>query len=134
MSALLVRAALEVALAAMTPTLATAYENAPYTPVVGTPFQRVTMLFATPDNPEFGSLYTEQGFLQVDLSYPLNAGPGDASARAELIRSTFTRGATFIASAVKVHVTRTPEIMPGRVEADRYVVPVRIPFHAHIGG
>jgi hypothetical protein len=72
--------------------------------------------------------------MQIDLYYPLNAGPGAASARAELIRTTFSRGASFTASGVKVHVTKTPEIAPGRVEEDRYVVPVRIPFHAHIGG
>jgi hypothetical protein len=132
MSALLVRSALEAALAAMTP-LQTAWENAPFTPTVGTPFQRVTMLLAQPANDEFGPIYREEGFLQVDLNYPLNAGPKDASTRAELIRSTFPRGASFTASGVTVNIERTPEIMPGRVEADRFVVPVRIRFYAHIG-
>jgi hypothetical protein len=36
------------------------------------------VLLAAPANPEFGGLYTEQGFMQVDLYYPLNAGPGAA--------------------------------------------------------
>jgi hypothetical protein len=134
MSAVLIRSALEVALAAMSPALATAYENAPYAPVVGTPYQRVTMLLAQPANDEFGPVYREDGFLQVDLAYPLDTGPAAATTRAELIRSTFTRGASFTASGVTVHINRTPEIMPGRVEEDRFVIPVRIPFYAHIGG
>jgi len=134
MSAVLVRSALEVALAAMSPALATAYENAPFTPVSGTPYQRVNLLLAEPNNPEMGGLYTEQGYLQISLAYPLNAGPGAATARAELIRSTFPRGATFTSGGVKVHVTRTPEIAPGRIEEDRFVIPVKVRIHAHVGG
>lgn len=132
MSAVLIRSALEVALAAMSPALATAYENAPYTPVSGTPYQRVTVLLAEPANPEINSYHREQGFMQVDLSYPLNAGPAAAEARAELIRDTFYRGASFTASGVTTTVERTPEIMPGRVEDDRYVKPVRIRFYSHV--
>jgi hypothetical protein len=136
MSALLVRSALEVALAAMTPSLATAFENAPFAAVAATvAYQRVTVLLAEPANPVVGpGFHTEQGFMQVDLAYPLNAGPGVATARAELIRSTFYRGASFTASGVTVNIERTPEIMPGRVEEDRFIVPVRIRFYAHIGG
>lgn len=132
MSAVLCRRALEVALAAMTPALATAYENAPFTPTVNVAYQRATVLLAQPANPEIGDGYMEQGFMQVDLAYPLNAGPAVATTRAELIRSTFSRGTAFTASGVTVTISRTPEIMPGRVEADRFVIPVRIPFHAHI--
>lgn len=133
MSALLVRAALETALNAMTPALATAYENAPFTPVAGTAYQQVTLLLAQPANDEFSSVYREEGFLQVDLKYPLNAGSSAAATRAELIRTTFPRGASFTASGVTVNIERTPEIMPGRVEADRFIIPVRIRFYAHIG-
>jgi hypothetical protein len=132
MSAVLVRQALEVAIAAMSPPLQTAYENAPFTPTNGTPYQRVTMLLAQPANDEFSPVHREEGFLQVDLCYPLGAGPATATARAELIRTTFARGASFTASGVTVNIDRTPEIMPGRTEEDRFVIPVRIPFHAHI--
>ena len=131
MSAVLIRQALEVGLAGMT-ALQTAYENAKFTPVSGVPYQRVTLLLAQPANPEIGSSYTEQGFMQVDLCYPLDNGSRAAAARAGLIRTTFYRGAPFTASGVTVTISKTPEIMPGRVEADRWVVPVRIPFHSHI--
>jgi hypothetical protein len=133
MSAVLCRAALEVALAAMSPALATAWENAPYTPVAGTPYQRVTLLLAEPANLEMGSArYTEQGYLQISLAYPLNAGAGAATARAELIRSTFYRGASFTSGGVTVNIEKTPEIAPGRVEEDRYVIPVKVRFFAHV--
>lgn len=134
MTAVTVRAAIEGALAAITPSLATAWENAPYTPVAGTPYQRVTLLLAQPANTEIGPGYTEQGFMQVDLAYPLNDGPRAASDRAELIRTTFHRGASFTASGATVNIERTPEIMPGRVEDDRYVVPVRVRFYSHQEG
>lgn len=136
MSALKVRNALETALNGMSPALATAWENHAYTPVAGTPFQRVTVLLAEPVNAEIGrsGLYMEQGFMQVDLAYPLNAGANAATTRAELIRTTFYRGASFTASGVTVTVERTPEIMPGRVDEDRFVVPVRVRFYAHVGG
>lgn len=135
MSALAVRAALEVALAAMSPALATEWENSDsYTPVVGTPYQSAYVMFAQPDNPEMGGLYTEQGIFQITLRYPLGAGTSAAATRAELIRTTFYRGAAFTASGVTVTIQRTPEIAPGRVEDDRFVVPVRIRFFAHIAG
>lgn len=131
MSIVAVRTALETALAAMSPALATAWENTPYTPAEGTPHQRVFLIAAEPDNPEVGRLTTERGFLQVSLAYPLNAGPGAANARAELIRSTFYRGRTFTASGVSTIVEKTPEIAPARIEDDRYVVPVKIRFFAN---
>lgn len=134
MSAAAVRAALEVALAAMSPALATAYENANYSPVVGTPYQRVFVLRAAPDNPEIGRFTIERGIMQISLYYPLGTGPAAAEARAELIRTTFYRGASFTASGVTTIIERTPEISPGRAEDDRWVVPVRVRFFAHIAG
>lgn len=127
-----VRAALEIALAAMSPALGTSWENGEYVPVPGTPYQRVWLMPAEPANVEIGPRYTEQGLFQIDLAYPLNAGPSAATARAELLRTTFPRGASFTASGVTTSIERTPEIRPGRVEDDRWIVPVRIRFYAHI--
>lgn len=131
MSLVAVRAALETALAAVSPALATAWENVPYTPVNGTPYQRAYLLAAEPDNPEMGRMATERGFFQVSLFYPLDTGPSAAMARAELIRATFVRGASFTASGVTTTVERTPEIAPAMIEEDRYHLPVRIRFYAH---
>jgi hypothetical protein len=131
MSVPAVRAALEAALAAMQPPLATAWQNAPYTPVQGVPYQAVYLLPAEPDNPEMGGTYTqERGIMQVSLFYPLGKGPGEAEARANLIRNTFKRGAAFPAQGVTTIVEKTPEIAPGRTETDRFHIPVKVRFYA----
>lgn len=127
-----VRQALETALDGMSPALATAWESAEYTPVPGTPYQAVFLLAAEPENPEIGDSYIERGIFQINLNYPLNAGPGAAEARAELIRGTFPRGAAFTAGGVTTTIERTPEIGSGRAEEDRYFVPVRARYFAHV--
>lgn len=140
MSAVLIRTALETALAAMSPALATVWENSEYrnaageisAPAEGTPYQQVWLMFAEPDNPEISNGYTERGILQIDLRYPLKKGPVPASARAELIRTSFKRGNAYAASGVTVQIERTAEISPGRVEEDRYVIPVRVRFFSNI--
>lgn len=132
MSVILVRAALETALGNMVPPLDTAWENKKHTPITGTPYQRVTVLFAQPDNSEISRSHGEHGFMQVDLAYPTLAGSGAAQARAELLRATFYRGASFSASGVVTTVMKTPEIMPGYVEADRFVLSVRVRFYAFV--
>lgn len=133
MSAILIRSALEAALYAITPAIATVAENAPYTPTPLIPYQQINLLLAPPLDSEVGGLlHTEQGYMQVSLYYPLDAGPGTAAARAELIRSTFYRGRAFSAGGVTVTIERTPEISPARIEPDFYVVPVKIRFFSHI--
>jgi hypothetical protein len=132
MSMVSIRAGLETALNGMSPALATAWENASYSPVPGTPWQMVTLLPAEPDNREMNATHIERGLMQVNLFYPLNAGPGAAETRAELIRETFSRGASFTSSGVVTHLERTPEIAPGRVEDDWYLKPVRVRFYALI--
>lgn len=127
-----IRAALETALAAMSPTLTPAYENVAFTPSAGVPYQRVNLLAARPDNREISADYVEQGLFQVTLCYPTGAGPAAAATRAELLRATFRRGATFISGGVVVLVTDTPEVMPAYVDADRYCVPVIIRWMAQV--
>lgn len=132
MTAPAVRAALETRLAALSPGFATAYENAPYSPVVGTPYQAVYILGAEPDNLEMNASYTERGILQINLFYPLDAGPGAAETRAKALRDGFPRGASYTASGVVTHIEKTPEIGPGRVEDAWYMKPVRVRFYSHI--
>ncbi len=126
-----VRRALETALAANAGGIAIAYENVPYEPVNGTPYQAAYILTAEPENIEIGEAYTERGVFQINLHYPLNAGPGAVEARAEAIRAVFPRGASFTADGVTTHIERTPEIGPGRVDEDMFFKPVRVRFYAH---
>lgn len=128
-----IRAALETALNAITPSLATAWENAAFTPLLSSvPYQQVNILFAEPSNLEFGSRHIEQGYMQVRLMYPQDAGSKDAATRAELIRSTFYRGASFSNGGVTVIIEKTPEIATGSTDGDRWAVPVKIRFFANI--
>jgi len=128
-----VRTALETKLNAMTPSLSTAYENVPFTPVTGTAYQRAYLMPATPANPTMGDgYYREQGIFQVTLRYPLQAGPKTAADRAELIRAAFKRGTTLTSGTVSVIIERTPEIGQGRVDGDRWALVVRIRWFAGI--
>jgi len=122
-----VRAALEAKLNGITPALATAWQNAPYTPVAGTAYQQVFLLPATPSNPTLGDgFYREQGIFQITLMYPIQAGSSAAETRAELIRTAFKRGTSMTSGGVTVKVEATPEISQGRVDGDRWAVPVKV--------
>ena len=133
MSLASVRIALESKLNAMTPALSTAWENVPFTPVSGTPYQAAYLMPATPANPTMGDgYYREQGIFQVSLFYPLQAGPKPAADRAEAIRAAFKRGTTLTSGTVSVIIERTPEIGQGRVDGDRWMQIVRIRWFAGI--
>lgn len=133
MSIAKVRAALETRLGTLTPALSTAYENAAFTPVAGTPYQRVFLLPATPDNEVLGcDYYREIGIFQVSLYYPVNGGPGTAQARAQLLRTHFKRSTTMTSGGVTTTVSATPAIATAFVDGDRYVIPVSIPYRAEI--
>jgi hypothetical protein len=132
MSTLLIRAALETALAAMSPALPTAYENNELTPTPAAAYQVANVLFARPDNAEISASHVELGFMQVTLRYPLNTGPAAATTRAEAIRTAFPRGLSLTSGGIVTTITDTAEIMPGFIEADRYCIPVRVRFRAQV--
>jgi hypothetical protein len=132
MSVVSIRAALETALSGMSPTMPTAWENVAFVPVAGVAYQEVHVLFAKPQNREFGDRHQEVGYMQVKLMFPLQVGTAAAAARAESLRSTFKRGGTFTSGGIAVTVTETPEVTTGRAEGDRYAVPVKIQFMAQI--
>lgn len=135
MSSVKVKAALEIALAAMTPALATAWPNVAFIPPVASsaPWQRADVLFAAPEDLEIGATYhREQGVFLVALFYPLQTGGVAGQTRAELLRSVFYRGATFTNSGVSVTIEQTPEISAGAADGDRWVILVKIRFYANI--
>jgi hypothetical protein len=128
-----VRSALEIALYTMTPALATAWENQDFAPVAGTPYQEATLLPASPDNSTMGDgHYRERGILQITLKYPIGAGATAAMARAQLIRATFFRGASFTSGGVTTRIPSMPEIGRGMVVEDRWVLPVSIRYFADV--
>ena len=133
MSAVAISAALETALNGITPAVATNWENSPYTPISGTPYQRVYVLGVT-DNPTLGSdHYRVDGYMQIDLCYPQMTGKGAANTRAELIKTTFKRGYSFTSGGITVVINKTPETMTnGRNEGDRFIKTVKVYFFCNI--
>lgn len=133
MSEAAVRAALESRLNGLTPTLATAWENMLYEPVVGTPYQRVNVLPGETENPSIGAgLVRLSGILQVNLYYPTGTGMATVLARAEATRARFPRGQSMTSGSVTVIIPSTPSIGSGVPVEDRIMVPVRIPYRASI--
>lgn len=119
--------ALETRLSAMSPALATAWENVTFTPTAGTPYQRANLLPATPNDYALGQGSQEIGILQVSVCYPLNKGRGDALARAEAIRAAFPKNLKLpVSGPMAVKIIRTPAIAAGFVDGDRWVIPVTI--------
>ena len=131
MSLIKVRAALETALNAMSPALSTSWENVPFVPVNGVPYQQAYIDPNDPDNPEYGDGFQESGIFQINLRYPLQNGTADAMARAELIRDTFTVGKSFSNTGQIVTITKTAAIGKGQAVADRWFLPVRIFFYTN---
>jgi len=132
MSIIKIRAALETALNNITPSIETAWENVPFTPTIGTPFQKCYLLLSEPDNSEYSTNYHAFGYMQIDLFYPLNNGSIDAMTRAELIRDTFKRGNSYNNNGIYVIIERTPEITPAYNDGEFYIIPVKVRFFAHI--
>lgn len=132
MSAVKITQALQAALTAMSPTFKTVYENTEYEPVIGTPYQRVNILLADPDNNEYSNSYRELGFMQVTLLYPSLTGSMAILTRAELIRSTFYRGRALEKDGVVLTISKTPAILPADTEGAFFVIAVRIRFFANI--
>jgi len=126
-----VRKALEVKLAAMSPALATQWENTKYTPTEGTAYQKVDFLSAEPFNPEIGGSIQDNGYMQVSLFYPIGTGAALAQARAQAIREFFPKGLNLTADGVNVLITRTPYIAQGASDGNRYAVNVKIRFFAN---
>jgi hypothetical protein len=133
MSIVKIRSALEGHLATMSGALPISYENAQYVPTPGVAFQVVNMLPATTENPSIGAeLHRDLGVFQVTLQYPVNKGSAECATMAENIRTRFKRGTTITKDSVTVMIDSTPSINRGRIDGDRWVVAVSIPYMANI--
>lgn len=128
-----IRNAMETALDALTPAIQSVHENEAYVPVVDVPYQEVYLLVAKPANPTLGDGYfQERGVFQINLQYPRDVGSLAAATRAEAIRALFPRGATFTNGGITVQIDEATEIGTGRQEGDRWMVPVKVRWHADI--
>jgi len=132
MSIVSVRAALQTQLNNMTPALATAWEGVKYDPVDGTPYQAVYVMPSV-ENPTMGDDYHRLiGIFKINLFYPTMVGTATAEARAELIKTTFARGTSLTSGGITVRIEKTPEIMQGRADGDRWMIPINIRWFAGV--
>ncbi|MEI6439066.1 MAG: phage tail terminator-like protein [Alphaproteobacteria bacterium] len=134
MSLLVIRQQLETVLDAVsTGQIETNYENVFYKPTKDVAFQRVQVVFATPENPTIGdNFYRDLGFMQVTLYFPLQSGAKDSSTWAQTLRTNFYRGRSFVTGKVTTTISQTMSRLPSIVEDDRFVVPCRIPFFVNV--
>ena len=126
-----VSVALETRLSLIANPISTQWENVVYTPVSGTPYQAVNLLFAKPLNEEKGTRYIENGYMQITLRYPIGKGKGEALTKAQSIREWFYRGLPLAADGVTVIIDLTPEIGVAQIDGDRYSLPVKVSFRAY---
>ena len=112
---------------------ATAFENVAFTPSEGTPWQRVNLLPAQPENPTMGDdFYRAVGVLQVSLFYPRNAGSAQAYAQGEVLRTAFKRGTMLSEGTLRVRVIGTPSLGPGIPAGGWYMLPVSVNYQADV--
>lgn len=133
MSVLNIKAAIETAIAAISPSMPTVWENTTYTPVVGTPYQQVWFLDFLVNGCEINiSSYQVNSFFQIDLMYPLLSGTGAVLLRAEQIKTLFKQGSSFVNNGQTVNIIQTPVIGGGKVENDRWKVIVKVYYSSWI--
>ena len=134
MSQISIRSALETQLATLTPKVSTQFENVVFTPVTNVPYQSVSLLMNSPDDPVIFSpvMYREKGIFQLTLRYPLGNGTIAIMTQAEKIRAAFKRGTVLMKDNRRILCDKTPDIRVLPNEVDRFVVAVRVFFTADI--
>jgi hypothetical protein len=132
MSNLAIKIALEQAIASITPTIQTVWENTKFKPTTGVPYQYVQFLPFITVNAEIGPMYEVRSYVQIDLYYPIENGTADALIQADIIKSFFKRGFTFANSGITVTIIRTAVVSSGSTEGSFWKVPVKIYYNSFI--
>lgn len=133
MSYAIIRQLLEQRLNTIVPALDTVFENTPFVPTKGTPWQAVHVLPGMTQNPTLGDQHhREVGEFQVSLNYPPNAGSQAANARAQLIRETFPRGLTLTLGTLRILIDRTPYLLRAQQTPSWYFLAVAVPYTVEV--
>ena len=128
-----IRKTLESKLAALSPSIATAYENVAFTPVNNVPYQRVSILYNTPRDRTLNlDMYEEKGFLSVYLCFPADVGPAQAEARADALLMHFKPPLMLVDFGLQIRIEQAMQTKEGRMDEGRYCIAVLIPWKAYI--
>ena len=108
----------------------TSWPNVSFQAVVGVPYAKIDWIDAAPSEPTQGGGYRiEMGYMQVTLIYPAGIGTGALLARAELIRSYFAKGMSFLQGGLTVSIPQTPQLGSDIQAQDQYSKVVRV-YHS----
>lgn len=126
MSVEIVKKAVRLHLATMTPSLPTAYEGMSFDPPSGM-YQRLQFTVQRPDDPVIGDkYYRERVQAQIFVNDQAGLGTNTVGTHAELIRQHFPKGLTLIQDGMRIYVLGTPQISGVAVVQNRVICPVLI--------
>lgn len=125
-----IRAALDTRLAALMPAWPTAWEARTFEPPsTTTPYQRVYLLPATPDNPTLDEkLRVDAGVYQVTMMFPRETDTASIDASTGALQGHFPAGLTLQSGTIGIRIVGTPAIAAGMPAGDRWAVPVSIRY------
>lgn len=118
----------------VTTTVDTVDENKGFKPTdADRPYEVLTLLPGSPENASMGTTsgVWRSGIFAVSLYYPVGQGAAAAAQRAQAIAARFARGTTLTSGSVTVKLIMPVDVKSGRLEAERYHLPVQIPFLAY---
>jgi hypothetical protein len=128
-----IKAALEIKLNSISPTIATEYENVSFTPQSGVPYQTLNLMPALNEIMFINEAsYKSIGIFQITLKYPINQGTSVIMTRADLYLTNFKANTKLIKDGITVKVMDAPDVRVLGVVGDRYVVVLSVNYRAYI--
>lgn len=111
--------------------IATAYENAPFTPTAGTPHAIVEIIRNSADPITLGAGGVDEttGLLQIRLRYPVNSGAHPAKSKADEMMMYFRIGRVFVYEGQRVQIV-SKDRGSGRNDEGWYQLVLRFEFNA----
>lgn len=126
-----IKTAFEIKLNSITPTIATAYENVPFSPTNNVPYQELSLLPSYNDSEYINDKqYISYGLVQITLKYPTTKGSKDILDRVKLYMNNFVRGDTLTNGGISIKIRSTPVAVNLGTIGDRYVYAISINYKA----
>ena len=123
--------AFRIKLNTISPVIATAYENVPFTPTSNVPYQELSLLPSYNDSEYINDKqYISYGLVQITLKYPTTKGSKDILDRVKLYMNNFVRGDTLTNGGISIKIRSTPVAVNLGTIGDRYVYAISINYKA----
>lgn len=123
--------AFSIKLNSINPTIATAYENVPFTPTSNVPYQELSLLPSYNDSEYINDKqYISYGLVQITLKYPTTKGSKDILDRVKLYMNNFVRGDTLTNGGISIKIRSTPVAVNLGTIGDRFVYAISINYKA----